>query len=122
LQVIESRREIAHLGIMKRGGMTESPEDRWTRAEDYLGAMARKRTFRKSRSTGNRTQPESPRLSLSTIPFLSLMALLAILAVAIMIAAVPRPHPALKRPQVAQKQPGVAAKGWFQEAEKEFHR
>lgn len=107
---------------MKHGGMTESPEDRWTRAEDYLGAMARKRTFRKGRSGGTRTQPESPRHSLSTIPFLALISLLAILAVGIMVAAVPRPHPALKRPQVAEKQPGVAAKGWFQEAEKEFHR
>jgi hypothetical protein len=92
----------------------------WTRVEDYLGALARRRTARKTREPKPRTQPETPRLLLSTLPFLALFAALAVLAVAIMITAWPgsQPQPRL-RP--AAHQQGIAAKGWFQEAQKEFH-
>ena len=106
---------------MKRDGLTESPADRWTRPDDYLGAMARKRGFRRSRHPGDRTQPESPRLFLSTFPFLALMALLAILTVGIVVVAFPGSQPELKPAPVAEREPGVAPKGWFQEAQKEFH-
>ena len=107
---------------MKREGVTESPTGRWTHPEDYLGAMARKRTFRRSRRTGDRTEPESPRLLLSTVPFLALFVLLGVLAVGIMISAFPGTQPQPKAPQVAQHELGVAPKGWFQKAQKEFHR
>lgn len=92
---------------------------RWTRADDYLGAMARRRTERRKREGGSRTQPESPRLLLSTIPFLALIAALAILSVAIMVIAWPgsQPQPTQKQ---TQREQGVAPKGWFQEAAKEF--
>ena len=73
---------------MKRDGVTESPAGRWTRSEDYLGAMARKRTFRRSRHH-DRTQPELPQMLLSTVPFLALLLLLGVLAVGIMVAAFP---------------------------------
>jgi hypothetical protein len=106
---------------MKRHGVTESQAGRWTRPDDYLEAMARKRTFRRGRQAKDRTQPESPRLFLSTLPFLALLALLAVLAVSIMVAAFPGTQPQQKPSEPAQKVPGVAAKGWFQEAEKEFH-
>jgi hypothetical protein len=106
---------------MKRQGVTESPTDRWTRPEDYLGAMARKRTFRRERRAGERTEPESPRLFLSFVPFVALLGLLAVLAVAIMIAAFPGTQPGPKPPAKARKELGVADRGWFQEAEKEFH-
>jgi hypothetical protein len=106
---------------MKRQGVTESPTGRWTRPEDYLGAMARKRSFRRRSARRGRTEPETPRLLLSTIPFLALFALLAVLAVAMMIAAFPGSQPQQKPPQPQPKQQGVAAKGWFQEAEREFH-
>ena len=43
---------------MKRDGLTELPADRWTRPEDYLGAMARKRGFRRGRRAKDRTEPE----------------------------------------------------------------
>lgn len=102
--------------------MTESDAGRWTRAEDYLGAMARKRSFRRSRRAGSRTEPESPRLLLSTLPFLALLASLAVITVGVIIAAVPGSQPALKAPQVAAMEVGVAPKGWFDEAEKQFHR
>lgn len=106
---------------MKRQGLTESPASRWTRAEDYLGAMARKRSFRRGRRQPERTQPEAPRMLLSTLPFLALLALLGVLAVAIMILAFPGDQPPEKPQQVAQKERGVAGRGWFQEAQKDFH-
>ena len=106
---------------MKRDGLTESPEGRWTRPDDYLGAMARKRSFRRERRAGDRTQPESPRLFLSFVPYLALLGLLAVLAVAIMVAAFPGSQPLQRPPEPVQKERGVAAKGWFQEAQKEFH-
>lgn len=100
----------------------ESPVGKWTRPDDYLEALALKRTFRRKRGERGRTEPESPRLLLSTIPFLALLALLGVLAVAIMIAAFPGTQPEAKAPPPPAKQLGVAAKGWFQEAQREFHR
>ena len=106
---------------MKRQGLTESPAGKWTRPEDYLGAMARKRSFRRERRVGDRTESEGQRMLLSTIPFLALIGLLAVLAVAIMILAFPGAQPQEKPPQIAQKEQGVAARGWFQEAQRQFH-
>ena len=83
--------------------------------------MARRRTARRKRETRGRTQPERPRLLLSTIPFLALIAALAILAVAIMVIAWPGSQPRPAQRQIAREQ-GVAAKGWFQEAEKDFRK
>jgi hypothetical protein len=106
---------------MKNKGELAPPESSgWTRAEDYLSAMARRRTERRKREPKPRTQPESPRLLLSTLPFLALIAALAVLAVGIMITAFPGSQPQ-PRPSPAEHRPGVAAKGWFQEAQKEFH-
>lgn len=105
---------------MKRQGLTESPVGKWTRPDDYLGAMARKRTFRRKRQR-ERTEPESPRLFLSTVPFLALLALLGVLGVAIMIAAFPGSQPLAKAPAPPAKEQGVAARGWFEEAQREFH-
>jgi len=107
---------------MKRDGVTESPEGKWTRPEDYLGAMARKRTFRRTRlRRDGPSEPDSPRLLLSTIPFVALLGLLGVLAVAIMIVAFPGTQPQAKPPQVAQREQGVAPRGWFQEAQRDFH-
>jgi hypothetical protein len=106
---------------MKRQGLTESPPGKWTHPEDYLGAMARKRSFRRARRAPDRTQPEAPRMLLSTVPFLALIALLGVLAVGIMIIAFPGWQPEQRAPQAIEKQQGVAARGWFQEAQREFH-
>lgn len=95
--------------------------EQWTRPDDYLGALARKRSFRRAREPKQRTQPERPRLLLSTVPFLALLGLLAVLAVAIMIVAFPGAQPQLKEPAAAAKEKGFAPKGWFQEAQKEMH-
>ena len=105
---------------MKNKGELAPPEPRrWTRADDYVGAFARRRTERRKRDPGPRTQPESPRLLLSTIPFIALIAALAILGIAIMIVAWPGSQPHVVQKPVPHEQ-GVASKGWFQEAEKDF--
>ena len=107
---------------MKSKGELAPPEfRRWTQIDDYLGAMARRRTARRKREAGLRTQPESPRLLLSTIPFLALLAALAILAIGIMVLAWPGAQPIPTQKQ-AQREQGVAPKGWFQEAEKDFQK
>lgn len=93
----------------------------WTRPDAYLDALVRRRTSRRSRSMPRRTEPEAPRFSLSTLPFLLLMAALVVIAVGIMIAAFPgsQPRPA---PKPVAQELGTAPKGWFDEARKEFHR
>jgi len=106
---------------MKRQGVTESPVSKWTCPDDYLGAMARNRTFRRGRRAGERTEPESPRLFLSTVPFLALLALLGVLAVAIIVTAFPGSQPQAKSPPLPTREQGVAPRGWFQEAQREFH-
>ena len=105
---------------MKRQEVTESPAARWTRPEDYLGAFARKRSFRRGRRPSQRTEPESPRLFLSLGPVGARRGRGAVLAVSTWVAACPGTHPAATPPPPAQKEQGVAAKGWFQEAEKDF--
>lgn len=96
-------------------------EERWTSPDDYVAALARRRTARRSREGKPRTQPEAPRFSLSTLPFLVLLGALLIIAIGIAIAAWPGAQPQ-PRDQVASHERGVAEKGWFQEAEKEMRR
>jgi hypothetical protein len=96
------------------------PGEEWTRPEDYFAALARRRTARKARAPKPRTQPETPRFLLSTLPFLLLFAALAVIMVGIIILAWPGNQPQPK-PKLAEREQGVAAKGWFQEAQKEFH-
>ena len=104
---------------MKKQGLA-SPRERWTRIDDYVAPLLRLARSRSQRRIKPRTEPEAPRLLLSTLPFLALIAALAVLAVAIMIAAWPGSQP---RPQIrpAQHEQGYAPKGWFQKAQKEFH-
>ena len=106
---------------MKRREVTESRVGKWTRPDDYIEALAFKRTFRRNRRGRGRTEPESPRFLLSTLPFLALFALLGVLTVAIIVAAFPGAQPEAKAPPQAARQQGVAARGWFEEAQREFH-
>ena len=107
---------------MEKSRLSESPAGKWTHADDYVAAMARKRTARRGREPERRTQPEMPRFGLSTLPYLALMAALVVLVVAIAVAAFPGTQPAFKEPRTAEHQQGVAPKGWLQEAQREFHR
>lgn len=97
-----------------------APDRAWTSPEAYVIALARKRSFRKSRGVRPRTQPEKPRMLLSTVPFLLLIGLLAILAVGIMVVAFPGNQP-LPRKLLAAHERGFAERGWFQDAQKEMH-
>ena len=100
---------------------TSPPGSAWTSPDDYIGAMARKRSYRRAR------EPRSGRLTsatgLSTIPLAAILAVLAVLVVSIMIVAFPgsQPSPPEVKPHPVHEQ-GVAPRGWFQEAQKQFHR
>ncbi len=97
-----------------------APLRAWTRIEDYLEALARRRTARRKRYgvPQPRTEPESPRVLLSTLPFLALMAGLGILAAAIIMAA--WPGRSGRRPAPVGQEQGTAAPGWFEEAKKDM--
>ena len=96
-------------------------ERSWTRIDDYFETMARRRTARRAREFRPRTQPEAAHFSLSTLPFLILFGGLAVLAVGIAISAWPGRQPPPRAQAAAQHERGIAPKGWFQEAQKEFH-
>ena len=93
---------------------------RWTKPDEYITSLARRRTARRARESSSRTQPEAPRFALSTLPFVALMIGLAILMVAIMIAAWPGGRAKQGAALPEQNELGTARKGWFQEAEREF--
>ena len=106
---------------MKKEGLAESPERRWTRPDDYVAALAERRSYRRARGKEKaRTQTDQPHFLLSTLPFLALLGLMAVLAVGIMVIAFPGWQP-LEKPQPQPHQQGVAARGWFEEAQKSFH-
>jgi hypothetical protein len=109
---------------MSRNEKLAAPADHrlWIRPEAYLVAMARKRTYRRARDAKPRTQPESPRLLLSTLPILAVIVMLGILGVAIMIAAFPGNQPQVRPKPPASREWGIAPRGWFQEAQKEMRR
>ena len=92
---------------------------KWTRPDDYAEGLVLS-ARRAKRRPRRRTEPETPRLLLSTLPFMALLAALGMLSVAIMIAAWPWHETRAPRPQPVQHERGVAAKGWFQEAQKEM--
>lgn len=95
------------------------PAQRWTHAEAYIEALARRRTARRSRQPRPRTQPEAPKMLLSTLPFAVLILVFAMLIVTFAIAAWPgsRHSP---EPRPAPVQQGTAAPGWLEEAKKEM--
>ena len=95
------------------------PAQRWTHIDQYLRGLARRRTARRSRQPGARTEPEAPQLLLSTLPFAVLIAVLGLLIVAFAIAAWPASQPNAK-PRAAAPEQGTAAPGWLDEAKKEM--
>lgn len=96
------------------------PAERWTHIDHYLGGLARRRTARRSRQPGPRTQPEAPLILLSTLPFAALMSFFAVLVVVFAVAAWPGPQRDVKLPRAAVSQDGTAAPGWLDEARKEM--
>ena len=126
LQLAGARRSCN--AVESKGDLAPRPASRsWTRADDYLGALARKRTYRHRREPppGKRTQPEAPRFMLSTLPFLLLFAGLAVMAIAIAVTAWPGQQPSeVKRQSEARetREVGTAPRGWFQDAQRRMHR
>lgn len=99
-----------------------APGASWTRADAYIGAMARKRSFRRAREDKPRTQPVAPHAWLSTIPFAALLVVLAIMAAATILVAFPGQHSPQKPREAQVREQGVAQRGWFQDAQKQFHK
>ena len=88
-------------------------EQGWTRVEDYidLPRLWRRSVSSRRRKLPPRTEPELPRLSLGLLPFLFLMGAMLLLAVMIIMAAVPgKSHPA---PAAEEPQAGTAPRGWL---------
>lgn len=111
--------------VESKGDLAPRPASRnWTRVDDYLGALARKRTYRHRREpdASKRTQPEAPRFLLSTLPFLLLFAGLAVMAIAIAVTAWPGQQRAEVKRQTEARELGTAPKGWFQDAQRRMHR
>jgi hypothetical protein len=102
---------------------TAPTAERWMRVDTYILGLARRRQrITRSLKLVRRSEPESPRLMLSTLPFAALLSVLAVLFIAIAIAAWPPSQPG---PRAAPEEPppsklGDAPRGWFQEAAKEF--
>jgi len=99
-----------------------APGAGWTRPDAYVGALARKRSYRRAREDKRRTQPVAPQPWLSTIPFAVVLAVLAVIAVAIMIAAFPGNQEQPKAHKAAAHEQGIAPRGWLEEAQKQFHK
>lgn len=105
--------------MKQKGDLAPTRAGLWTSPDAYVDALVRRRSSRKSRSKEKRTEPEAPRFSLSTLPFVILMAALLVIAIGIIVSAWPGSQPQ-PQPRSAAKELGTAPKGWFQEAEKEF--
>ena len=91
----------------------------WTRIDEYLVSLARVRSARRAQALKPRTQPEEPSFSLSTLPFMLLMAALMVITLALFLAAWPggRSQP---EQRIEPKEQGVAQRGWLDDAEREF--
>ena len=97
------------------------PAHRWTRIDQYLTGLARRRTARRSRRAPQaRTQPEVPQLLLSTLPFAALILVLGVLTIAFAVAALPGSAPEATPRAAVSSHPGTAAPGWLDEAKREM--
>jgi hypothetical protein len=102
--------------------LTAPAARRWTQANDYVEAFGRRgrRSFRQRHRPSERTEPETQRLLLSTIPFLALLAALAVLSAAIIVTAWRGQDAQPAASPLPQHERGVAQRGWFEEARKQF--
>ncbi len=107
---------------MEKQRLTAPTARKWTQADDYVEAFGRRgrRSFGQRHRSSERTEPETQRLLLSTIPFLALLAALAVLTVAIMVTAWRGQDAQPAASQVPEHERGVAQRGWFEEARKQF--
>src|SRR5881392_3748434 len=85
----------------------------WTRADDYVAALARKRTARRSREGNPKNQHEAPRFPVGMLPFVALMFMLGVLAIATIVIAWPGGQPQPRPKQLADRETGYAPRGWL---------
>ena len=104
---------------MDKPDLATANSRRWTHIEIYMEALARRGTQRRRRRLDSRTEPETPKLMLSTVPIAATIFSLAVFVVTFAIAAWPPSQPEF-RPTTQQQELGTAQRGWFQEAQKEF--
>lgn len=105
---------------MSKPDIAPPTAERWTRIEDYGAGLRRLSHARRSRRERARTQPESPAMMLSTVPFAALIGVFAVLVIVFAVAAWPGRVTPQAQPTPEQKELGTAPKGWFDEAKKEF--
>jgi hypothetical protein len=109
---------------VKKDGIDERTKSAggWTGVENYVVALARRRTARHKREgrPGSRMDPDEPRNTVGTIPFLIMMGAFLLLFVAIASLAWPsREEP---KPKEAEQELGTAPAGWLEEAEQEMNK
>ncbi len=92
----------------------------WTRIDDYAVPMRRRQRAARHRvRLKPRTEPESPRFGLSTLPFVLLLLVLLVLMVSFAIAAWPgRAERRAAQPQPASAEFGTAPSGWLSAPQK----
>ena len=109
---------------MKKDGLDEPTraDAGWTRVEDYIVALARRRTARHKREgrPRGRMDGDGPTPTLGTVPFIVMMAAFALLIVAI--AGLAWPIHEQPQRQRAEKELGTAAPGWLEDAEQEMNQ
>ena len=104
--------------MTKPADVTPRPDDAkrdWTRLDDYLDLTrlwGRSGERRRRRRLKPRTEPSEPRLmSLGMLPFVLLMAAMAVLAFLVILAAVPGKRYPDRPPPTPEK--GTAPPGWI---------
>jgi hypothetical protein len=105
--------------LMDKPDLASANARRWSRIDTYIEGLARRGAARRRRQIAARTEPESQRLMLSTLPFVAMILVLAILTVLFAVVAWPGSQPQFK-PKPQQQELGTAQRGWFQEAQKQF--
>ena len=109
---------------MKKDGLDErtKPAGGWTGVENYLVALARRRTARHKREgrPGSRMDPDEPRNIVGTIPFIIMMGAFLLLFVAI--ASLAWPSHERSAAKKAEREIGTAPPGWLEKAEQEMNK
>lgn len=96
------------------------PAGAWTRPQDYWASLARRRTARRRHEPeALRTEPDEPRLSLSTLPFLALLIAMAVLAAGIIVAAWPGREKPQAQPEAEERERGTAPPGWLERSQRD---
>jgi hypothetical protein len=98
-----------------------APTRAWTGIEAYFASLARRRTERHRRERPH-FHPEAPRLWLSILPFVVLLAALAIFAVAIAIDAWPGRERPQAQPKPQPREIGTAPPGWLEPEKRELRQ